>query len=246
MDNKIDKICELINKSNKTTVLTGAGISVESGIPAFRGKKSFWDNYNPKMLSVDHFYKNPEESWSVLEKIYEKVIEADPNETHKILADMESENLIQHIITQNIDGLHNKAGSKNVIEFHGAANRFECLHCNIYYNFDEKEDFELPMRCSHCGNLLKPEIVFFGEGIPQPEYGLSIQTVVDSSLIIIIGTSGEVTPFNKLPEYAKDTGAQIVEINLTKTHYTDEIADISIQAKSTDVLRKIYNKIKES
>jgi NAD-dependent deacetylase len=131
--NKISKVVSFIKKADHTVVFTGAGISAESGIPTFRGEDGFWQKYDPKLLTLDYFYDNPEESWKVIGETYKAIEKAKPNKAHKILAKLEKQSYINTIITQNIDGLHQKAKSKNVLQIHGSCRKLRCINCNNKY-----------------------------------------------------------------------------------------------------------------
>jgi NAD-dependent deacetylase len=240
------RAARLICKSSFTVAFTGAGISVESGIPPFRGPGGIWNKYDPKVLDLNYFHDHPSESWEVIKVIfYDFFQNISPNPAHKTLALWESNNLINSIITQNIDHLHQKAGSKIVIDFHGHAHRLVCLSCHW-----TTEDFQsllkkLPPQCPKCGDTLKPDFVFFGENIPQAAYQNAFESAEKAEVFLIIGTSGEVSPANQFPIIAKQNGAVIIEINNDKSLYTNNITDIYISGKAGEILPALQHIINE-
>ncbi len=167
------KAAEQIVQNGPILVSTGAGISVESGIPAFRGPGGLWEKHDPKYFDIDYFKENPEASWQKIREIfYEGWSSYQPNDAHRILSQMQQAGLIHTLVTQNIDCLHQKAGS-DVIEFHGTLNRVRCMDCPFSANADEEIlKPQLPL-CPSCGGILKPDVVFFKEGIPADAYQCS-------------------------------------------------------------------------
>ncbi len=232
------KAAKIIKESKNLIAFTGAGISVESGIPTFRGPTGLWSKYDPKILDIDFFRNNPEESWRYIKEIfYDFMRDIKPNYAHKFLAELEKERLLKGVITQNIDNLHQEAGSKNVIEFHGTASKLICMECETkYYSKDISLD-SLPPLCKKCGGLLKPDFVFFGEQIPPKAFSKSIELCTNADTIIIIGTTGEIMPASQLPYLAKN--AKVLEINIEPSNYTKSITDIFLQDKATSVGKKL-------
>ncbi len=236
------KTVELIQESSYMTVFTGAGISVESGIPPFRGKNGLWSKYNPQLLEINYFYNHPVESWELNEKLFYQVFEkATPNKAHKTIARMEDTGLVQAVITQNIDNLHHEAGNENVFEFHGNSRQLVCIKCGQKYKFKPELIDELPPQCENCQGLLKPDFVFFGEQIPEPVNTLSFEEADKADVFLVIGTTGEVQPASLMPVRAKNNGAWIIEINTEKSTYTDEITDIFLKGKATVIMDKLSN-----
>jgi len=242
MDENLYRLAsEWISKSRYLVVFTGAGISVESGIPPFRGENGLWSKYDPIFLDTNYFLAHPKKSWSLIKEIfYDFFGKATPNEAHYTLAEMEKNGYIKSIITQNIDNLHQKAGSKNVIEFHGTSRRLTCLDCNHNYNSIEFIK-ESPPYCPKCNGLLKPDFVFFGEPIPQDTYNKSIIETSLADLFILIGTTGEIMPASTIPFIAKENGAKFIEINIEISKYTNSIVDIFLKGKASYVLKKLNN-----
>ena len=236
----IKKAAEIIKNSKHTTAFTGAGISVESGIPPFRGEIGLWSKYNPIVLDLQYFHKKPLESWTVIREIfYDFFGKAKPNIAHKVLARLEQKGLLNSVITQNIDNLHQEAGSKEVYEFHGTAQNLICTKCDEKYHSTSVSLENLPPRCKKDNALLKPDFIFFGEGIPDFAFSKSIAEANNAEVFIIVGTTGEIVPASLIPPKAKDNGAIIIEINTEKSSFTDTITDIFLQGKATEIFSEL-------
>ena len=239
------KAAELIKNSKKTVAFTGAGISVESGIPTFRGPTGLWSRYDPKILDIDYFTLNPKESWEKIKEIfYDYMQNVKPNKAHYCLADLEKNFLLEAVITQNIDNLHQEAGNKNVIEFHGTAKKLVCMNCFKKYDSDEIDLSELPPLCPKCWGILKPDFVFFKEQIPKKALEKSLELAQECDLMLVIGTTGEIQPASQIPILAKQSGAKIIEINIEKSNYTDSITDIFLQQRATIACENIQKELK--
>lgn len=245
METNIQKVVNLILNSKYAVAYTGAGISVESGIPPFRGENGLWSKYDPKVLDLNYFQLNPEESWKVIKEIfYDFFGEAKPNDAHIALAEMEKKGLLKAVITQNIDNLHYEAGSKEVYEFHGNSRMLVCQKCFKKTLAAETDLSKVPL-CDHCHSVLKPDFIFFGEGIPEMAYRKSFAAAEKADVVLIIGSTGEVYPAASIPPLAKQNGAKIIEINPKKSLFTDSITDIFIPGKASEVMRKILIGINE-
>lgn len=246
MSNKIVSAANLITKSVHTTAFTGAGISVESGIPPFRGADGLWSKYDPKILDIDYFYQEPEKAWETINKIfYDYFGKVSPNAAHIALAELESMGFIKTIITQNIDNLHQEAGSKNVWEYHGNYRKLYCNRCNSYYSADEFDlHREIPL-CPKDNQILKPDFVFFGESIPQKASAASFTEASIADVFILVGTTGEVMPANMVPRLAKQNGASIIEVNPEPSSYTDDITDIFLQGRAGEILPELIQEIQK-
>ena len=235
MHNKIKEAADALRKSKKTIAFTGAGISVESGIPSFRGKDGIWNKYDPKYLEISYFFTDPINSWKVIKEIFfDHFGEAKPNAAHYFLAELEKQNLLKAIITQNIDNLHQEAGSKHVIEFHGNTRQLICMDCGEIYGRKTVYEQDIPI-CNSCHGLLKPDFIFFGEAIPEPAGSDSFRLALEADVVIIIGSTGEVMPACNVPYYAKQNGATIIEINPEASNFSDKITDIFLQGKAGDI-----------
>ena len=243
MKESIENAAKVIIESRATIALTGAGISVESGIPDFRSKEGLWNRFDPEeYASIYAFRDNPEKVWQMLKEMEEIVEKAKPNDAHKGLAALERMGLLNTVITQNIDNLHQEAGSKNVIEYHGNSSTLTCLWCKKTYDYKEKKG-EYPPRCE-CGKILKPDVIFFGEAIPLLAMERSSQLASSCQALLIIGTSAVVSPFNILPRLARQTGAKIIELNLEETVLTHDITDIFLRGKATEQVSQVVSAVK--
>ncbi|MDM8158315.1 NAD-dependent deacylase [Labilibaculum sp. K2S] len=238
---------ELIRDSRSMIAFTGAGISVESGIPPFRGPEGLWSRYDPQCLDLDFFHSHPKESWTVIKTIfYDFFGKAEFNQAHRVLADFEAKGLLKALVTQNIDNLHQMAGSKNVLEFHGNSQKLICPHCKKIYLPQEVNLDVLPPRCVADKQILKPDFVFFGEGIPEEAYRRSIEAARKADVVLIIGTTGEVMPAAMIPTEAKRAGATIIEINTEPSNYTNNITEIFLQGKASEILLKLEDLIQRN
>ncbi|MBN1155546.1 NAD-dependent deacylase [candidate division KSB1 bacterium] len=240
----IGKAVDSLLNSDYTTVFTGAGISVDSGIPAFRGEDGLWSTYDPIFLDIGNFSLNPKSCWTLIKQIfYDHYAVALPNEAHYAIAKLERLNIVRQIITQNIDNLHQRAGSQNVIEFHGTLNSLKCISCKKILPYEASLLSTLPPRCKSCGGILKPDFVFFGEPIPETAAQDSLKAAELADVFLIIGTTGEVHPAAQLPILAKRNNAKVIEINVKPSLFTDKITDLFLQGRATDKLRLIVQSI---
>ena len=233
-----DTVAQKLKDSRKIVFVTGAGISQESGIPTFRGKDGYWRRYDPmKLASIDAFYDDPKLVWEWYEDRRKNILSVKPNEGHFAISQMEEFKDIV-VLTQNIDGLHQRSGSTNVLELHGSIIRIKCTVCDFIDNITE--NFEsLPPKCK-CGSMLRPDVVWFGEPLPQNIWQSAIKEASICDVMIIVGTSLVVSPANTLPVYAKQNGAILIEVNPEKTVMSNDMA-LSIQATSAEVLPKMLS-----
>lgn len=228
----------------KVAVLTGAGISVASGIMPFRGKGGLWEKYDPEeVANIEHFRRNPQNSWVMLKEVLEVVEKALPNQAHLSLAKMEEMGFVTSIITQNIDGLHQRAGSRTVIEFHGNTSRLICLGCAALYTAREIDLSFLPPHCPVCEGILKPDAVFFGEAIPRDALAQAHSEAQHCSVMLVVGTSGMVEPAASLPMLAKKHGAVIIEVNPEHSYLTSFTTDLFLQGKAEEILPQIADEL---
>ena len=233
-----DTVAQKLKDSRKIVFVTGAGISQESGIPTFRGKDGYWRKYDPmKLASIDAFYDDPKLVWEWYEDRRKNILSVKPNEGHFAISQMEEFKDVV-VLTQNIDGLHQRSGSTNVLELHGSIIRIKCTVCDFTDNITE--NFEsLPPKCK-CGSMLRPDVVWFGEPLPQDIWQSAIKEASICDVMIIVGTSLVVSPANTLPVYAKQNGAILIEVNPEKTVMSNDMA-LSIQATSVGVLPKMLS-----
>lgn len=235
----MDEAIKRIKNARRGVVFTGAGVSVESGIPPFTGAGGLWNQYDPKFIELDFFYGNPTRSWQEMKKIFFTCMdEAQPNKAHRVIAQLEKRGGFKGVITQNIDGLHQKAGSKNVQEFHGTIHQMHCIACGRKYKTEEVSLDELPPKC-FCGGVLKPDFVFYGEGINPAVYTASQELAEEADVMLVVGTAGQVMPACSLPLLAKQFGATIIEVNTLPSAYTDGVSDFFFQEKATEFFSKL-------
>jgi NAD-dependent deacetylase len=237
-----DKAVSLLKQAKNNIVLTGAGVSTESGIPDFRGKGGLWSRYDPfEYGTMGSFLAKPEKVWRMLATLLE-VVDAQPNEGHHGLAELEQMGLLQGIITQNIDGLHQKGGSRNVVEFHGSLDTFTCLACGAQFGLAAVKDSSLPPCCTVCHSILKPDIVFFDEVIPEKVLTLTEQMLASADLLLVAGTSCQVQPAASIPFMVFNKGGRIIEIN--KEPALSHIATVTLQGSFSAVMRELVQRLK--
>ncbi len=229
------QLAELIRTKKKAVAITGAGISVESGIPDFRSPGGLWERFDPReYATITAFQRNPAKVWVMLKEMDQLMVQARPNPAHYALAELEKRGHLLGIVTQNVDNLHQEAGSINVIEYHGNAHRFACLQCKGTWPREALDFAHLPLHCN-CGGLIKPDVVFFGEAIPEEAMYQANALALSCDLLLLIGTSMEVVPANVLPQVAKNVGAIIVESNVMHTHLTHYLTDYFLPGPAGEV-----------
>ncbi len=235
-EKQILQAAEALKNARRAIAFTGAGISVESGIPPFRGPNGIWSKYDPQVLELDYFFAHPKEAWAVIKEIFYSFFgQAKPNPAHYACARLENAGLLAGVITQNIDGLHQAAGSRRVIEYHGTSRTLTCTECGAKIAATPDLLEELPPKCPKCGGLLKPDFVFFGEAIPQKAQEESWAETRLADVWLVVGTTGEIYPASLLPIAAKENGATIIEVNIRPSNYTHTITDIFLQGKASEV-----------
>ena len=236
------EIAEKLLSAKKVVFVTGAGISQESGIPTFRGKDGLWRNYDAmKLATIEAFYDNPKLVWEWYNERRQNIFAANPNAGHKAIAELE--NFVDVVVlTQNIDGLHQKAGSSKVLELHGSIVKIKCTLCD--FKDEIFSDFsEFPPLCN-CGNILRPDVVWFGEGLPQDVWKEAIIHSNSCDVMVIAGTSLVVSPANTLPIYAKQNNAILIEINPDETIMTSDM-DFSLRTTSASALPELVSIFKK-
>jgi len=243
MRDSIEKAAELIRGASHLCAFTGAGISVESGIPPFRGKNGLWNKYDPALFEIDYYLSHPRESWRLIVTLFYETFErAAPNRAHEVLASLEKQGLLKSLITQNIDSLHYRAGSRNIVEYHGNSRELVCTQCREVHAL-EPELLESEIPYCDCSGLLKPSFVFFGELIPEKAVIESEQIISQTDIMLVIGTTGSVYPAASIPHTAKGRGAVIVEINPEESEYTHSIADIFLQGPAAEIMGILGNEL---
>lgn len=262
VDSLIQQAARQLVQAKYGIALTGAGISTESGIPDFRGPSGVW-TLNPEAerrayLGYQSFLENPRDWWQNIlagprDDSLGDLDSALPNAGHYALAELERMDILKYTITQNIDSLHEKAGTMNLLEYHGSVAKLRCLSCGSRFRRDEfdfeklmRED-QLPPACPKCGGLIKTDTVFFGEPIPTDVAEQSLEEAGKCDLMLICGTSAVVFPFASLPRVAKEIGgAAIIEINAEPTPLTKEgVSDYLIQGKTGEILPGILEEVKK-
>jgi len=240
-------VADMILESKKVVALTGAGISTESGIPDFRGPQGLWKQIDPRTSTIQFFRQFPDAFWQFIVTRLENIMRAEPNRAHYALAELERLGKLSCVITQNVDGLHSKAGSKSVVELHGNMREAVCLSCRRVVSMEEAMSMakrgHLPPRCD-CGGILKPNVVLFNEPLPEDAYKRALLESMRCDLMLVVGTSLQVYPAAYLPALAKQRGAKLVIINMEPTPF-DEAADVVIHTKAGEALPAIVDIVKE-
>ena len=242
---KPKKIAHAIFESRRVLVLTGAGISTESGIPDFRSPGGVWSRFDASVMTSDGLYGDPEDFYRKAASMlgfFEEMRDAEPNRAHCILAEMEKEKYICGVITQNIDGLHLKAGSENVYEIHGNLSGGYCMSCGKKVSFNllagKVKSGNIPPACDSCGGILRPDLVLFGDELPGC-FLEAAEEVKASDLLIVVGSSLEITPAGNLPAPVR----KYIIINKSRTHY-DRGAYAVWNEMAGSALEEIYREIK--
>ena len=229
---------EWIEDAQSIAVLTGAGISAESGIPTFRGPGGLWNNRRPEDLATPQaFARDPKTSWEWYDWRRQRVAAAQPNPGHRALAKLETRGLPCTLITQNVDGLHRAAGSRNVIELHGSIWRLRCVACGAEAENRTVPLATLPPLCA-CGALLRPGVVWFGESLPPGAMERALDAARHCDVFLVCGTSAVVYPAAALPERALAAGARVIEVNLEETPFS-QFAHLSLRGKCGELLPRI-------
>lgn len=234
------EVAKLLVDLKQCVVLTGAGISAESGIPTFRSQGGLWEKYDPAVYaSIEVFRRDPSKYWELRGDSIRNYDRYQPNTAHLALAELEQMGIVQCVITQNIDGLHKKAGSKDVVEIHGSLREIYCLTCGKEYRAPHVP-YGIPPCCS-CGGVLKPNTLLFGEQLPLEALTKAQEVSARCKAMLLVGTSAVVQPAASLPFMAKQNGAQIIEINIEKA-FPD--ANYFMMEKAGTVIPKIVAEIK--
>jgi NAD-dependent deacetylase len=239
---------ELIKQSRRSVVLTGAGFSTPSGIPDFRSEGTgLWSKVNSMdVASLDTFRKAPEKFYDWVRPLLGQILEAEPNPAHRAIARLEAAGMVRTVLTQNIDILHQKAGSKNVIELHGTLRTVSCSHC--FRQFDSDGFIETlvrdgtPPRCPDCGSLLKPDVILFGEQLPVRAWQAAEIAARTCDLMLVAGSSLEVLPVAGLPLKALDAGAHLIIVNHFPT-YLGVRADAVVLGNVAEIIPEIAKRV---
>jgi NAD-dependent deacetylase len=233
----IQQAAILIKAATSLLAFTGAGISADSGMPTFRGPGGIYGSYNEQHLELGFFKRDPATAWKTIRAIFfEFTMAAQPNDAHRILAAWEQAGRLSMTVTQNIDGLHRRAGSQMLSEFHGSCDELVCLSCGERRQAERDILAKLPPRCT-CGGIYKPDFTFFGEGIPQVAYSSAMRAAQVADTCLIIGSTGSVYPAASIPRQIKQQGGAIIEINPEASEFTEDIVDVFIPLGAAAAMR---------
>jgi NAD-dependent deacetylase len=221
----VARLAELIRERGPAVVLTGAGISTESGIPDFRSPSGIWARYDPQeYATIEAFRADPVKVWSFYALRFRTLTEAEPNAGHLALAELERAGDVRAVVTQNIDLLHERAGSRDVVEVHGSIRTSSCLRCGAWHNLAEVlpqiEASGAPL-CSSCGDVLKPDVVFFGELLPEAAIDRAYELARSTGVLLVVGSQLEVWPVSLLPDETAQAGGQVAIVNQGPTSFDD-------------------------
>ncbi|MGE3541638.1 MAG: NAD-dependent deacetylase [Candidatus Tectimicrobiota bacterium] len=234
------------------TALTGAGISVESGIPPFRGPDGLWTKYGePPMDGYQRFLADPKKAWEerlapsgASREIRDTIARAEPNPGHYALVMLEDLRLLRWLITQNVDNLHRRAGSQRLLEIHGNATLVRCLSCRARFPMDTISYAELPPRCLQCHGILKNDTVAFGEPIPEDVLEQCWTAVQHCDCMLVVGTSALVTPAAYLPQQVRERGGTLIEVNLRESELTPW-CQLSLRGPAGEILAQLTHTIRQ-
>lgn len=233
-----------LKEANRIAIFSGAGMSAESGIPTFRGEGGIWNKLKPEELAnFNAFMRNPQLVWEWYQFRRDIIDKCQPNPGHYAIAEMEKYFNKLSVITQNVDALHERAGSKIIHELHGNITKNYCLDCHTFYNKTNIKIENNKPTCEKCNGLVRPDVVWFGEALPQNVWNEAEKDANMCDICIIVGTSGVVYPAAYIPFYAKQNGAFVVDINVVPSELSSK-ADLFLQGKSGEVLPIILDEIK--
>lgn len=240
----VAKAADLLAERGRILAFTGAGASVESGIPPFRGPGGLWETVDPGFIEIDRFHREPKECWRRIKRVfYDFWGKAKPNPGHFALADLQKAGVVFSLVTQNIDGLYQRAGATDVVEFHGTMDRLECERCAFSAPVSKEILAPDVPSCPRCGAALKPAFVFYGEAIPEDALTRAFSDARSAGGVLVVGTTGEVMPACHVPVEAKRAGAVVVEANPDESAFTRSIVDCFIPGKAGEVLPLLRDEI---
>jgi len=236
---EVVRLAELLRTHQPCVALTGAGISTESGIPDFRSATGIWAQVDPmEVAHIDAFLADPAKVWDFYAKRLDVVAAAEPNDGHRALADLEERGWLAAVITQNVDGLHERAGTRELVEVHGSLDAACCLRCGATVTRDELAEL-LPLpECPECGRILKPGVVMFGEYLPEAALAKARRLAGEAQLLLAIGSTLEVYPVAALPEETLAGGGALAIVNRGSTPW-DERAEVVLDAGAGETLRAL-------
>ena len=235
----VDRLAELLQERQPCVVLTGAGISTESGIPDFRSEGGIWARYDPfEVGHIDSLRRDPARVWEFYALRLDALSRAEPNDGHRALAELEERGLVRAVVTQNIDGLHQRAGSGEVVEVHGSVREAECIHCGVRVPMEDAlASLPLPP-CPECGEVLKPGVVMFGELLPAAQIARAEQLACEAGVLLVVGSSLEVYPVAGLPLQTLANGGEVAIVNRGPTPF-DTRASVVIDGGAGETLRAL-------
>ena len=237
----LEEVAKLVRKARRIAVLTGAGISAESGVPTFRGKEGLWGKFRPEELAtMDAFLANPKIVWEWYNWRRKLIGEVQPNPGHYALAELPKFVEDFTLITQNVDGLHRMAGSEHVLELHGNIHRNKCVKCGRLYEEVKKINPDNIPKCTSCGGKIRPDVVWFGEMLPEQVINQAFQKSEEADVFFSVGTSALVHPAASLPMAARRNHARIIEINPDRTPISD-LVDYHFSARSGELLPSLID-----
>jgi len=237
---------DAIKSAASAVAVTGAGISAESGIPTFRGHGGIWEKFPPdEYATIEAYNRNPEKVWKFWCDLATTLADCKPNPAHHSLAELERMGKLTAVVTQNVDNLHQDAGSQNVIEYHGNARWLVCPRCRHRDPLDLSQHGSTPPYC-FCGTLMKPDVVMFGEAIPSEALVQSALLVEKCNVLIVVGTSAQVYPAARLPVLAHQHGAFIIEANIEETDFTYTVTNALLKGPAGETLPKLLDCVKQN
>jgi NAD-dependent deacetylase len=264
----VARLAQLFREHGPAVVLTGAGISTESGIPDFRSPTGIWAQYDPmEYATIDAFRADPVKVWSFYSLRMRVLVEAQPNAGHEALAELERDGLVAAVVTQNIDGLHARAGSRDVVEVHGSIRSATCLSCGARYPLDEvlalldqgadsaatteavpalpvpPGAFSGAPPCARCGAIVKPDVVMFGELLPREAIDRAYELARSTRLLLVVGSALEVWPVSLLPDETAARGGHVAIVNLGPTTYDGE-ATLKIEGGAGETLAALVDALR--
>jgi len=246
LEEALEQAAGMLRRAESVIALTGAGVSVASGIPDFRSPDGLWERHDPMAVATAAaLARQPDRVWAFLREVLAMADAAQPNPAHFALARLEAAGRLSGLITQNIDGLHQTAGSRNVVEYHGGLRHFACMGCGRDHDpalARRLAPHTGAWRCEACGGVVRPDIVFFGEAIPLDALRKSGQLALAADVVVVVGTSGEVAPANCLPREVKARGGGVVVVNLAESAFTG-LADVSLYAPAHIVLPALVSRV---
>ncbi|MES1246446.1 MAG: NAD-dependent deacylase [Actinomycetota bacterium] len=243
IDASIETLANLIRENRPCVALTGAGISTESGIPDFRSPTGIWRKYDPMAYAhIDAFHADPEKVWEFYGLRLGVLGDAQPNAGHRALAELEERGVVEAVITQNVDRLHERAGSRSVVEVHGSIRTSSCLRCGTVVPMEEVVPLLPVPHCPACGEILKPDVVMFGELLPAASIARAEQLARGAGVLLVVGSSLEVHPVAGLPLETLAAGGHVAIVNKGTTPF-DLRADVLVDASAGEALAALAERL---